>query len=389
MVIDTKSNFGVKISKQGIEERFNDGAVTYVQNLLGEYLSEQIRCSLDTDWLDLFNRVVIKDSTKFDVPEELQEKLPGFGGSASKAGCCIQYEFDIKGGQVNDINITPANRPDSRDAAETTALVREGDLTIRDLGYFRLKYFKTIEEDGAYFLSRLNTNTLVYQKTDDKYVELDFGKLYQTMKASHLLISDIQVYIGKEEKFPVRLIIELCPEEVFNKRIRKVNAYNKKKGHKTSENCKNRAKLSLYITNIPADKIEGGVISKIYKIRWQIELTFKTWKSTFNLAKVKKMKYERLMCLLNIRLLLIMINWELFSMERTIQFKKTGNLLSAAKCFNTLKDNIEKLRRPLLNNCKGLRKWIRWMKSAFESSHWLESKKNKMGLEEILYLKIL
>ena len=76
------------------------------------------------------------------------------------------------------------------------------------------------------------------------------------------------------------------------------------------------------MTNIPDDKINGEAISKLYKIRWQIELIFKAWKSTFNLAKIKKMKYERLMCLLNMRLLLIMINWEVFSIERTIKFKK-------------------------------------------------------------------
>jgi hypothetical protein len=389
MAIEAKSKFGMEISKQAIADRFNEGALRYTQNLLGEYLSEQVYSTINTAWFDLFGRVIIKDSTKFDLPEELQKDFPGFGGSASKAGCCIQYEFDIKSGQGNDLTITPANRPDSRDAAGTTYLVKEGDLTIRDLGYFSLKYFKAAQKNRAYFLSRLNTNVIVYQKKEDKYIELDFGKLYQTMKEGRLLRLDIQAYIGRDDKFPVRLIIEPCPDEVFNTRMKKINKENKKRGNKTSDGYKDRARFSLYMTNVPSDKIEGGAISKIYKIRWQIELVFKTWKSIFNLDKVKKMKYGRLMCLLNIRLLLIMINWEVFSVQRAMLFKKTGKLLSQAKSLRTLKDNIEKIRKVLTTNCKGIKKWMKWVITILQSKHWLESKKNKIGLEELLQLNVL
>lgn len=289
MAIQVGDNFGITISKQAISERFNIGALNYTKNLLREYLCEQTNSTINSTWFDMFNRVIIKDSTKFDVPEEMQKELPGFGGSTSKAGCCIQYEFDIKSGRVNDLSITPAKRPDSKDAAETTDLIKTGDLTIRDLGYFKLKYFKTVQQKEAFFLSRLNTTINVYQKKDSEYTEIDFGKLYQTMERDNLLLLDIQAYVGSEDKFPVRLIIELCPEEVFNQRMKNKNAFNKKNGYKTSDNYKNRARFSMYMTNIPSDKIEGGAISKIYRIRWQIELVFKAWKSTFNLAKIKKM----------------------------------------------------------------------------------------------------
>ena len=51
--------------------------------------------------------------------------LPGFGGSASKAGACIQYEFELKSGQVNDLTITPANSSDSKDALATMGFSSE------------------------------------------------------------------------------------------------------------------------------------------------------------------------------------------------------------------------------------------------------------------------
>jgi hypothetical protein len=389
MAIETKSVHKVDISKQGIDQRFNESALKYIQSLMSQVLSTQVSQFIEVGLLNLFNRVNVKDSSKFDLPAKLKNMLPGFGGSASKAGACIQYEFDIKSGHVNDLTITPANRPDSKDALATMDAVKKGDLTIRDLGYFALKYFKAAKKAGAFFLSKLNAKIIVYQMKGNDFEELDFGQLYKMMKKNHIERLEKEVYIGKDEKLPVRLIIELMPDEVFNLRMQKVNRNNKKKGYQTSKNYSNRARFNLFISNVPLKMIDGEDIAKIYKIRWQIELVFKIWKSIFGLDNITPMKYERLMCTLYARLLLVMINWETFMIQRGLLFKKTGKLLSIIKCFNTLKENSTRLRYILANGGKGIRQWIKWTADIFESKHWLERKKNKLGLEEILCLTIL
>jgi len=389
MAIEVKSTHGLDISGQGIDQRFNEGAQKYIQGLIGEQLSSQVSQCIDTGWSKHFNRVIIKDSTKFDLPKTLWEKLPGFGGCASKAGVCIQYEFNVKSGEVNDLSIHPAKRPDNKDAIQTIDLVRPGDLTIRDLGYFVVDYFRRIEKARAFFLSRLNTKILVYQQKEGKLQELDFAKVYQRMKAQNIQRLDHKVYIGEKEKFPVRLIIELVPEEVVATRLVRVDKYNKKKGRQTGEEYKKRAQFNLFITNITERMLDVEAIVKIYRIRWQIELIFKTWKSVFGLDNIGQMKYERLMCILNARLLLIMVNWEIFMVERAYQYKQTGKLLSIHKCLQTLKDNSAKLRIILTCGCKGLAKWFTWVVETLSSKHWLEKKKNKLGFEEILYLTIL
>ena len=389
MAIEVKSGFGIDISKQGIDQRFNEGALKYIQSLISEVLSTQVSQAIEIGWLKLFNRVIIKDSSKFDLASRLKNKLPGFGGSASEAAACIQYEFEIKTGQTNDLTITPANRPDSKDALATMGSVMKGDLTIRDLGYFALKYFTTAKKAGAFFISRLNTKIIVYVMKGNEFEELSFGQLYQMMKENHIDRLEKEVYIGKDEKFPVRLIIELMPDEVFNTRMQKVNKFNKKKGYQTSMDYSNRARFNLFISNIPLEMIDGEAIAKIYKIRWQIELVFKIWKSIFGLDNITPMKYERLMCTLNARLLLVLVNWETFMIQRALLFKKTGRLLSIIKCFSTLKENSTQLRQILSKGAKAIQKWIKWVVEIFETKHWLEKKKNKLGLEELLCLNIL
>lgn len=389
IAINADKKYNVSISKQGIAKRYTPAAIKYIQAIIGQVLSHQINRSIDLGWFKLFKRVPIKDSTKFDVSENLEGQLPGFGGSASKAGVGIQYEFDIKSGEVTDLNITPANRPDSKDATQTKDKVREGDLLIRDLGYSVLSVFSSIVQNKAYFISRLNYNIAVYEEKGGKLVGLDFDKLYKTMAKGKIQRVDKQVSIGKKDKLPVRLIIELMPEEVVEKRMRKVNKYNKKKGFRTSDEYSSRARFNLFITNIPETTMEAGVVVQIYKIRWQVELIFKAWKSIFGIDNVNHMKYERFMCLLNVRLLLIVINWGIFIHKRSQVYTKTKKLLSITKCFKTFQEHNKELRDILTNNCKGLVKWIGMITKLFESHHLLEKKKNKVGLAEIMMLKHL
>jgi len=86
----------------------------------------------------------------------------GGSGSASEAGICIQYEFDLKTGKFLDLTLTEAIRNDQQDAGETVENVCENDLIIRDLGYFSMPVLQQINEQKAFFLSRLPSNVLVY-----------------------------------------------------------------------------------------------------------------------------------------------------------------------------------------------------------------------------------
>jgi hypothetical protein len=389
LAINIDKKYKVDITKQGIDQRFTAGAVKYVQALIGNQLSHQVNQTIDIAWFKFFKRVLIKDSTKFDVSENLESQLPGSGGSASKAGVCIQYEFDIKAGEVTDLTITPANVPDTKDASKTIENVKAGDLIIRDLGYSIISGFDTINKAGAFFISRLNVTIIVYEMKDDKLVEIDFVKLKKTMKEGNIKRLEKHVYVGKKDKLPVRMIIELMPDEIINKRLKNKNTFNKKKGTQTSDNYKTRACFNLYIANIEDTVLNADAIVKIYKIRWQVELIFKAWKSIFGIDNNNPMKYERLICTLNMRLLLILINWDLFMYKRLQLYEKTGKLLSINKCFKTLHESSKDLKDILTNNCKKLITWIEEISRLFESHHWLEKKKNNIGLAELMLLNTL
>ena len=112
--------------------------------------------------------------------------------------------------QLTDLDPTPGNRPDARDAQEKTGSIRKNDLVIRDLGYFALNALSDIRQAEAYFLSRLNYKTIVYEQKKDVLTELDFGKLYRHMKQDGITKVEKQVLMGKEDKLPVDWSLNLC-----------------------------------------------------------------------------------------------------------------------------------------------------------------------------------
>lgn len=74
-------------------------------------------------------------------------------------------------------------------------------------------------------------------------------------------------------------------------------------------------------------------------------------------------------------------------MQKRLQlYIKTGKLLSCNKCFKTLQDSCKELRHILTNSSKKLMQWFEETFRLFDSHHWLERKKNKIGLAEIMSL---
>lgn len=384
IAIEALSEHDIVVSKQGIDKKFNDKTLAFVKCLIEKQLSVKLDQQIEEGWLSSFTRVTIKDGTRFDLPEEYKDYLPGSGGSASKAGACIQFEFDFKSGQINHLGVTESSRPDVKDAVEVLDTVAQSDLVIRDLGYYAFDSFSNISGKGAFYISRLRPKAIVYEMNGAIIERLDFKKLYAKMKKEKLIRLDKPVFIGAE-KMPVRISIELMPEAVYEQRIRKTVKVQQKKGYKTSEDYKFMCRFNLFITNVPEEALPIEVISTLYKIRWQIELIFKIFKSTIGIHHTTKMKYERWLCLLYVKLLIMIINWNIILTQRNYTYKWKGKLLSLSKCFKTLIDNTNRFRAAIKQGVRGIRNYMIWVEKMLKENHWLEKKNKTIGLEDLLH----
>jgi hypothetical protein len=162
-------DFGVKISPQGLSERFNAEAVSYFKALFEHSLHTlHSKQPLPVAVLRQFTAILITDSSQVELPAILADKWKGSGGCASPAALKMHLTFDYLNGDVAGVDLTAGSVPDTAHAM-TYPL---GSLSLFDLGYFVLERFKQIIEQGAFFISRLRPNTRLFE-TPHSAVALD------------------------------------------------------------------------------------------------------------------------------------------------------------------------------------------------------------------------
>jgi len=381
-----KDERGIEISKQGLHQRFNEYAVSFLSTALEKLLQQQLQSSAIKLLDNEFNRVLIKDSVCFQVDESMAEFYPGSGGSGSTAAIRIQFEYDLLSGTITDISINAFNEQDATDSLATIEKAEAGDLIIRDLAYMSVAVLKKIINKLALYLCRPNTNVKMYELKNGKYIEIDFDSIVNYMKKHKISFMEKEVYYGSNEKLKTRLILHLLPAEELAKRLRKASQNAKKNGNgNLSKNYKARAGLNLFITNASKEQIPTENVWPIYRLRWQIELMFKIWKSICNIEKVQKVNKERLECHVYSKLIFIVLGWKMVWMVAKNMYRITGKALSFFKAFKTLfKRKIDEFQNALESSKDDMIKFILDFYDLSTTNHLLEKRKQEPTSLEII-----
>jgi hypothetical protein len=362
-----------KMKPQALCQRINS---EHAADFLREVLALAIRKNLESvksletnELLSHFKRVFLHDSTQMKLNEKLSKFFKGSGGSASKSIMKIDVLYEMLGDVIQNIHLTDYKEPDQRLAALAMDHIGEGDLVIQDLGYFSVAGLRKVEEAGAFFLSRLfgSVNVRVPEFGPDAVKDLGDFLLRNFPEESAV---ELDILIGAE-RFPCRLVAYRLPESVVNQRIRKARAAAAKKGRQLTDEQRNWLEFGLFITNVGKDVWPAGVVGTIYRIRWRIELVFKSWKSLLGINVLKGTRPERIRCFVYGRLVAIAIMTVLYSYASWYALSEHAREASDYKFFNWLKnlDRVKKaifsgsfsalfeeIKREVLNVCKQKRK---------------------------------
>jgi hypothetical protein len=295
-----------KLSREGLHQRFTPQAAGFMQACLSETLRHKVTPpqGLEPGVLRPFGRVLIFDSSNWDVDPKLHSVLPGAGGNASAANCKLQAGYEYKRGELGFFQLTPGTCPDQAHSATLPAQVLPGDLVLTDLGYFRVGTFRQYHEKGAFFLSRfLAGTTLRYAATRER---IDVPAL---LRACDENVLDLQVILANSEKeqTPCRLIGLRVSEQVANERRRKLRQKSKKQGRVPSQAALALCDWMLLVTNVPARWLPAAQAYRLYGLRWQIELLFKQLKSVLRIHQSNTAREDRLRCELYGKLLMAVL----------------------------------------------------------------------------------
>jgi len=144
------------------------------------------------------------------------------------------------------------------------------------------------------------------------------------------------IFLGEKERVAARLIVARVPEAIVNERRRKARKNAQKKGYTPSQAHLTLLAWNLFITNVPSTIWQTATVLKVYPLRWQIELIFKSWKSYLHLASLTTTKEDTTLCYLYGRMLLIVLNYALCPQIRAhlwTQRKRELSLLKLVRHF--------------------------------------------------------
>ena len=284
-----------RISRVALHYRFSAAAAAFLLICLQFVLKQKFSCTgvIDTKLLRPFRRVLLVDSSSWDVNESLRNVLPGSGGAASAANCKLQTAYDYKRGELEFLDVTAGTVPDNRYTAHLPGMLQKGDLLLVDLGYFKLQTLFEIDEKGAFYLTRFLVHTGV--KDALTQVPIDLVKHLSDLDGD---VCEMDILMGSEKVPHVtcRLIALRVSEQIANERRRRLKREAKKKGRTASKHHLFMCAWTLLVTNIPQRWLPFEMVRALYTVRWQIELLFKQLKSILRVHQSDTGKENRLRC---------------------------------------------------------------------------------------------
>jgi len=330
---------GLSFTKQALLKRLPQGRKA-LENLLGDVISQNITYKTinkkSAVVFEQFSSVDVTDATTVSLPDKLARCHLGLGGTNSKSALKIQATYDVKNKELKKVSIrSSARENDASYMEEIIEMAEPGSLTITDLGYYSVSGFQKIATKGAYFISKIKSNTVIYNENGE------IINLTQVLKCKDFV--DMQVSIRGDCR-KISMSLRLCglklPQKAYAKRLRNANKAAKQKNKRLSKEKKERLKWILVITNVPQDMLCCEAVCEVYRIRWQIEIIFKAWKSHFSIDKFNTIGKNYLDCLLYGKLIAITVLTSMHSRLHTAVCNADGNGVSIYRFMKNMVANM-------------------------------------------------
>jgi hypothetical protein len=308
-LVQIRAKIGIEISEPGLHSRINDEGVALLKGLLDISLKQfAAHSGVPADVLVQFSRVDILDSTQITLPKTLADHFAGYNSPGTDAALKIQLSLDYLQGRLNALHLGAGRVPD-QNCDLAAQLATPDSLQLFDMGYAVLERLRRIDEQQAYFLTPLKTRTNVYAHRDAAQ-PLDLAAWLTAQAQAGNTVIDQGVFVGEEERLPVRLVAYRLPQAKVDQRRRQAHHNARKKGRQVTHRHLQLLAWGLMITNVPVEKLASEALLTLYRVRWQIELFFKLCKSQFRLAVVGPWRLPRLLCQLYARLIgIVLFQW--------------------------------------------------------------------------------
>lgn len=296
----SRSSFWQRLSSVNLTRKIKQSSLKLISSLKTENLYSNLEKTIGV------KQIFLLDSTPITLKNQAQYIFPGNRTNVAPAAIKWHVMFDFTKMEIPWCDISSSAENDSLFFPKIQPMV--GSLTIFDLGYYNYGRMATMNKLGMYFLSRIKINAAV--KIVDIMHGLDNslnGKFLTEITPPNNL--DYIEFVGDFGEREGLLI------------ARVIGFWNVKEG-----------KYHWYMTNL---KCNAKLIFPLYKLRWQIELVFKTVKSSFCFADLCSANKQIILNLLLLRMNLAFIFFPTmalifeeskFKEKTTLSIQRTGTI---------------------------------------------------------------
>lgn len=356
----TAATVGVKVSPQGLDQRFTRAAAAYLKHVLDEAVQAMITADpAAIPILRRFNGVYVQDGSTVVLPAALAEVWRGCGGNPGQGTAALKLEvrLDMLSGSLHGPYLQAGYLPDCQAPTQRLS-VPPGALRLADLGYWSLEVFKTVGAASGFWLSRMNSQTAVFDASERRW---DLIRLLEAQSSPEI---DISVELGAQERLPARLLAIRVPQEIADLRRMRMKKEARHQGKAVSAAQLRLADWTVFVTNVPAELLTLHAALVVARARWQIELVFKLWKDHHRIDEWRTAKPWRILCEVYAKLIAVVIqHWiflvgcwtypdrSLFKAAQTVQ-KHAWHLASTFGCPHRLAQALTTIQRCLAVGCR-------------------------------------
>lgn len=356
----TSASLGTPITRQAIEQRFTPEAANTLKSVFDAAASEVISADPQVlPHLEQFNGVYIQDSSWITLPDALHDTWEGarIKDYPNKSAVKLHLRFDVSTGTFEHFQLTNGITADSTVEKQISRLP-EGSLRLADLGYFSLQAFQKLSDESVFWISRLKVDCSLF---DNKDKPLCLPKWLKSQTGNTL---ETQITIGKKMRVKARLVAQRLSEQETQKRRRDIKQRAKRKWTQPSQARLQLAGWNIYITNIGSDRLSTEQVCAIARIRWQIELMYKSFKSIGKVDTSRSEKPDRVLCEMYAKLIIaiirywvmLVVGWRCLrhSLSKTVELITTYAqtiTISFRKSTIFLREVFDEIKRAFQNGC--------------------------------------
>lgn len=238
------------------------GSSQWLGMLIGYLLAQRCRTSLDCAPI----RIRLMDATTIS--------RPGSQGTDWRIHLSLNINpLCVAGVQVTDVH-----------GGETLARfpAQEGEIRVADRGYASCSGLGSVLGSGGALVVRINGQNLPLDTLEGQPLDLLGWLKHQTAPIERpvVLTSPAGVFV-------LRLCVSPLHQEAAERARQRVRRIASKKGRTPSQNSLLAAGFVLILTNLPAQTWSLAQVFALYRLRWQVEVQFKRYKSLLQLDHLR------------------------------------------------------------------------------------------------------